>query len=97
MAHDLADALHLRAEPAVGAGELLEREARPLHDDVVDGRLERGARAGDVVRELVEREADGELGGDLRDRIAGRLRGERARARHARVHLDDDERARPSG
>ncbi len=29
----------------VGAGELLEREARPLHDDVVDDRLERGAGA----------------------------------------------------
>ena len=28
----------------VGAGELLEGEPRPLRDDVVDGRLERGAR-----------------------------------------------------
>jgi hypothetical protein len=43
-AHHLADALHLRAERLVGAGELLEREARPLHDDVVDDRLEGGAR-----------------------------------------------------
>ena len=58
----------------VGAGELLEREARPLDDDVVDDRLERGARARDVVLELVERVADRELRRDLRDRIAGRLR-----------------------
>ena len=39
--------------------------------------------------QLVERVADGELRRDLRDRIARRLRRERARARHARVHLDD--------
>ena len=83
--------LHLRAELAVGARELLEREARHLHDDVVDRRLEAGRRlARDVVLDLVERVADGELRRDLRDREARRLRGERARARDARVHLDDD-------
>ena len=47
----------------VGAGELLEGEARDLGDDIVDGRLERGRgrAAGDVVVEFVERVADGEL------------------------------------
>jgi hypothetical protein len=45
-----------------GAGELLEGEARDLHDHVVDGRLEgRRRHAGDVVLDLVERVADGEL------------------------------------
>ena len=39
-AHRLADRLHLRAERAVGAGELLEGEARELDDDVVERRLE---------------------------------------------------------
>ena len=79
----------------VGAGEFLEREARDFRDHVVDGRLERGRRraAGDVVCDLVERVADRELGGDLGDREAGRLGGERGRARHARVHLDDDQAA----
>ena len=77
-AHHLADALHLRAERRVGAGELLEGEARPLDDDVVDDRLERGARPRDVVLELVERVADGELRGDLRDGVARRLARERA-------------------
>ena len=77
----------------LGAGEFLEREARDLGDDVVDRRLEacRRRAAGDVVRDLVERVADRELGGDLGDRKAGCLGGERGRARHARVHLDDDE------
>ena len=88
-AHRLADRLHLRAERRVRAGELLEGEARELDDDVVECRLEaRGRRSGQVVRDLVERVADRELRGDLRDRIAGRLRGERGRARNARVHLD---------
>ena len=56
-------------------------------------RLKRRRRraAGDVVLDLVERVADRELGGDLGDRKAGRLRGQRRRARHARVHLDHDE------
>ena len=88
-AHRLADRLHLRAERRVGARELLEREARDLDDDVVERRLEaRGRRAGQVVRDLVERVADGELRGDFRNRVARRLRRERRRARDARVHLD---------
>ena len=88
-AHRLADRLHLRAERAVGARELLEREARELDDDVVERRLEAGRRRlRQVVRDLVERVADRELRGDLRDRVAGRLRGERRGAGDARVHLD---------
>ena len=88
-AHRLADRLHLRAEARVGAGELLEREARDLHDDVVERRLEaRRRRAGEVVRNLVERVADRQLRRHFRDRIAGRLGRERRRARDARVHLD---------
>ena len=94
-AHRLADRLHLRAERLVGARELLEREARELDDDVVERRLEaRRCRPREVVRDLVERVADGELRGDLRDRVAGRLRGERRRARDARVHLDHADLAR---
>ena len=89
--HHLADRLHLDAERRVGAGELLEREARDLDDDVIERRLERGRRLlRDVVRDLVELIADGEKRGDLRDREPGRLRGERRRARDAGIHLDDD-------
>ena len=88
--HHLAHRLHLRRQPVVRLRELLEREARHLGDDVVDGRLERRRRgaAGDLVLQLVERVADRELGRDLGDREAGRLGRERRRARHARVHLD---------
>ena len=38
--HGLADRLHRGGEEGLGAGELLEGEARDLGDDVVDGRLE---------------------------------------------------------
>ncbi len=72
-------------------GELLEREPRHLDHDVVERRLEAGRRlARDVVGDLVERVADRELRGDLRDREAGGLRRERRGPRDARVHLDDD-------
>ena len=88
-AHCLADRLHLRAERGIGARELLEGEARELDDHVVECRLEaRRCRAGEVVRNLVERVADCKLRGNLRDRVARRLRRQRRRARDARVHLD---------
>ena len=91
----LADRPHLRPERACVPGELLEVEARRLHRDVVERRLEGGAGdAGDVVRQLVERVADGEQRRQLRDREAGRLRRERGGARDARVHLDQLQLAR---
>ena len=78
--HHLPHALHVRGQAPVDARELLEREARPLDDHVVDRRLEaRGRRARDVVGDLVERVADRQPRGDLGDREAGRLRGQRAR------------------
>ena len=49
-----------------------------------------GVGSGDVVADLVEGVADGQLGGDLGDREPGGLRRQRRGARHARVHLDDD-------
>ena len=72
--HRLADALHRRGQLGVGAGELLEREPRDLHHDVVQRRLERGrGLAGDVVADLVERVADREPRRDLGDREPGGL------------------------
>ena len=90
--HGLAHRLHRRGQRRLGAGELLEGEARNLGDDVVDGRLERGwgRAAGDVVGDLVEGVSHRELGRDLGDGETRGLGGERGRTRHARVHLDDD-------
>src|SRR5918997_861350 len=90
--HHLADRLHVGGELRVDARELLEREARPLDDHVVERGLERGRRAArDVVGDLVEPVADRQPRRDLRDREPGRLGGQGARARHARIHLDDDD------
>ena len=75
--HRFTDGLHSGRERGVGADKLLESETRDFRDDVVDGRLEAGrGRLRDIVLELVERVANGELGGDLSDREPGRLGGE---------------------
>ena len=92
--HGLADGLHGGGQRRIGARELLERETRHLGDHVVDGRLEAGRRGlGDVVLDLVQRVAEGQLGGDLGDREAGGLGSQRGGTGHARVHLDDDDTA----
>src|SRR5690606_11285360 len=89
--HDFADRLHGGGQAGVGAGELLEREPRHFDDDVVQGRLEAGQRlGGDVVGDLVEGVADGELGRDLRDGEPGGFGRQRRGPGDARVHLDDD-------
>ena len=92
MAMRLADALHLRRRArGCASGNFSKLKRGTFVDHVVDRRLEAGLRLPrDVVGELVERVADGQLGGDLRDREPGGLAGERRRARHARVHLDHD-------
>ncbi len=47
--HRLADGLHRRGQRRVGAGELLEREPRHLHHDVVERRLEADAGVSRVM------------------------------------------------
>ena len=88
-AHRLADRLHLRPERRVGPRELLEGKTRELDDDVVQRRFEaRRGRAGEIVRNLVQGVADGELRCHLGDRVARRFRREGGRSRDARIHLD---------
>ena len=59
-----------------GVAELLQVPARRLHRDVVEGGLEAGGRgARDGVAQLGEVMAEGELGRDVGQRIAGRLGG----------------------
>ena len=87
--HHFAHRLHLGGEAIRHLAELLEREPGNLRDDVVDGGLEGCRRdTGDVVGEFVQRIADGELGGHLRNGESRRLGGQRRRAGNARVHLD---------
>ena len=87
--HHLACRLHLTAEQAIGARELVEREARQFHHDVVEGGLKGGdGGARDGVRDLAQRATDGDLRRDARDRISGRLAGECRAAADTRVHLD---------
>src|SRR2546426_3386956 len=75
--HDLAGALHRGPDLRVYGRELVERPPGNLRDDVVEGRLEGGARSlGDGIWNLVEGEADRDLGGDAGDGVAGRLRGQ---------------------
>ncbi len=77
--HHFTDGFHLGRQPIVGGGKLLEREARDLRDDVVDRGLKRGWRraARDVVPQLIEGVADGELCGHLGNRKPGGFGGQR--------------------
>ena len=89
--HHFADRLHLCAQSGVRSGEFLELPFRDFDDDVVDRRLKARRRfLRDVVRNLIKRHAHRESRGDLRNREAGRLAGQRRAARDARIHLDDD-------
>ena len=89
--HYFADRLHLCAQSGVRSGEFLELPFRYFDDDVVDRRLKARRRfLRDVVRNLIKRHAHRESRGDLRNREAGSLAGQRRAARDARVHLDDD-------
>ena len=89
--HHLARRLHLRADGAVAARELVERPAGRLDDAVVQCRLERGFRAlRHRVRYLVQPPSDRDLGRNPCDRVARRFGCQSGRPAHARVHLDDE-------
>ena len=91
-AHHLAHGLHLQAELAVAAVELVEVPARNLDDDIVERRLEeRAGGARDRVGQLIEVVADGQLRGDLGNRVARGLGRQCGRPAHARVDLDGDD------
>ncbi len=92
--HNLAHGLHARGEGVVGALELLKGKTRNLDHAVVDSRLKASRRSlGDVVNNLVQGVAHGELCGKLGDGETRSLRGERRGAAHARVHLDNNQAA----
>ena len=89
-AHDLAGGHHLGAQRLVGVDELIEGPLRVLDHDVVQRRLEAGTGlTGNVVGDLVQRVADGDLRRHLGDGVAGGLGGQRGGAGHTGVDLDD--------
>ena len=88
--HGFAHAFHHRGERGVGLREFFEGEPGDFGDDVINAGLKAGGGfARDVVSELVQEIADGELGGDFGDGKAGGLGGEGGAAAHARVHFND--------
>ena len=88
--HHLADGFHLRAKRRIGPGEFLEIPARNLDRHIIKRRLKAGRRlGGDVIRNLIQRQANSQQRGDLGNRKTGRLAGQGRRTRNARVHLDD--------
>ena len=69
--------------------EFLKGKARNFGHHIIDGWLKGcGRDAGDVIIELIQCIADGEFGGDLGNREAGCLGGERRRPGDPRIHLD---------
>ena len=88
--HDLAGGLHLGAQLPAGAVELVKGPLGELHHHVIHRRLKaRASLASDVVGDLVEIVAQGDLGGDFGDGVAGCLAGQRRGAGDTGVHFDD--------
>ena len=89
-AHHLAGGHHLGAQRFVGVDELIKGPLRVLDHDVVQRRLKAGAGlAGDIVGDLVQRVANGDLGSHLGNGITGGLGSQCGRAGHTGVDLDD--------
>ena len=88
--HGFADTFHLRGQHRISLGEFFKGEARYLDHAIVNRRFEtRGRLARDVIAQLVQRVAHGELGRDFGDREPGSFGGEGRRAGDARVHFDN--------
>ena len=89
-AHGLAHALHGGGQLIPGAGKFFKGKTRNFDHTVVNGRFKAGhCLAGDVIAQLVQRVAHGQLGCDFGNGKARGLGGQGRGARHARVHLND--------
>ena len=88
--HHLAGRLHLRGYVAVSVGKLVERPAGNLYNAIVQRRFERGAgRPGNFVWNLVKAFPHGDFSRYPRDGVPGGFAGQRRRAAHPRVDLDN--------
>ncbi len=87
--HGFTNRFHRGGQAGLGARELLESEARYFGDDIVNGRFKTGWRhLGDVIVQLIQRIAYGQLGGDFGNRKTGGLGSQRRAPRNPRVHLN---------
>ena len=89
-AHDFSGRLHLRSQRSLGADKLIERQTRHLNHTIIQHRLKACHRlSGDRIFDLIQRISDGDLRRHLRDRITGRLGGQRRRTAHSGIHFND--------
>ena len=73
----------------IGSTELVKGEARQLNHHVVEGRLEgNDGGLGNRVGNFTQVKANGDLSGNLGDRVAGRFGGEGRRTADPRVNLN---------
>src|SRR5947209_4353428 len=86
--HDLSGTAHAGTDAAVQPSELVERPARYLHHDIVEGRLEERASAGNIVPDAGQTVSERDPRRHLRNWVAGGLGGQGGATRQARVDLD---------
>ncbi len=88
--HHLAGGFHLGAELPADSRKLVKRPFGKFDHHIVQCRLKAGAGfARDVVPDFVQRVAERDFGGDLGNRISGRLAGKCRGTRNTRVDLND--------
>ena len=88
--HDLAGGLHLGAKLPAGPVELIKGPLGELDHHIVHRRLEAGVGfAGHVVLDFVQGIAQGDLGCDLGDGVAGGLGSQRGGPGDSGIDLDD--------
>ncbi len=89
--HHLAHRFHLRGQAVVNLGKFFKGKARHFGDHIINGRLERRRRraAGNLVFQFIKGIAHRELRRHFGDGKAGGFRCQGGRARHPRVHFDN--------
>ena len=87
--HRFADRFHRRGQRGLRAGKFLKGKTWNFGYHVIDCRLKacRGY-PGDIIVQLVQRISNGQFGGNFCNGKPSCFRGQRRRARHARVHFN---------
>ena len=87
--HRFSDRFHRCGQRRLRTGKFLKGKTWNFGYNVIDCRLKACRRyAGDIIVQLVKRIANRQFGGNFCNRKPGCFRGQRRRARHARVHFN---------